>query len=67
MVKIPNIPLKVRNSIRNVQKKLGQKKFYSKLLKLDPNTRDKITETDVQRSIRAYEVKLHKKIFIELV
>ena len=61
LVKIPNIPLKVRNSIRNVQKKLGQKKFYSKLLKLDPNTRDKITETDVQRSIRAYEVKLHTK------
>ena len=61
LVKIPNIPLKVRYSIRNVQKKLGQKKFYSKLLKLDPNTRDKITETDVQRSIRAYEVKLHTK------
>ena len=61
LVKIPNIPLKVRNSIRNVQKKLGQKKFYSKLLKLDPNTRGKITETDVQRSIRAYEVKLHTK------
>ena len=61
LVKIPNIPLKVRNSIRNLQKKLGQKKFYSKLLKLDPNIKGKIIESDVQRSIRAYEVKLHTK------
>ena len=57
LVKIPNIPLKVRNKIRNLQKKLGQKKFYSKLLKLDPNIKGKIIETDAQRSIRAYEVK----------
>ena len=61
LVKIPNIPLKVRNKIRNLQKKLGQKKFYSKLLKLDPNIKDKIIENDAQRSIRAYEVKYHTK------
>ena len=61
LVKIPNIPLKVRNKIRNLQKKLGQKKFYSKLLKLDPNIRGKIIETDAQRSIRAYEVKYYTK------
>ena len=61
LVKIPNIPSKVRNKIRNLQKKLGQKKFYSKLLKLDPNIRGKIVETDAQRSIRAYEVKYHTK------
>ena len=61
LVKIPNIPLKVRNNIRNLQKKLGQKKFYSKLLKLDPNIKGKIIETDAQRSIRAYEVKYHTK------
>ena len=61
LVKIPNIPLKVRNKIRNMQKKVGQKKFYSKLLKLDPNIRGKIIETDAQRSIRAYEVKYHTK------
>ena len=61
LVKIPNIPLKVRNTIRNLQKKLGQKKFYLKLLKVDPNIKGKIIETDVQRSIRAYEVKLHTK------
>ena len=61
LVKIPNIPMKVRSSIRNLQKKLGQKKFYSKLLKLDPNIKGKIIETDVQRSIRAYEVKFYTK------
>ena len=61
LVKIPNIPTKVRNSIRNLQKKLGQKKFYLKLLKVDPNIKGKIIETDIQRSIRAYEVKLHTK------
>jgi len=61
LVKIPNIPLKIRNKIRNLQKKLGQKKFYSKLLKLDPNIKGKIIETDAQRSIRAYEVKYHTK------
>jgi len=61
LVIIPNIPLKVRNNIRNLQKKLGQKKFYSKLLKLDPNIKGKIIETDAQRSIRAYEVKYHTK------
>jgi len=61
LVKIPNIPLKVRNKIRNLQKKFGQKKFYSKLLKLDPNIKGKIIETDAQRSIRAYEVKYYTK------
>ena len=40
LVKIPNIPPKIRNKIRNLQKKLGQKKFYLKLLKLDPNIKD---------------------------
>ena len=61
LVKIPNIPPKIKNKIRNLQKKIGQKKFYSKLLKLDPNIKGKIIETDVQRSIRAYEVKHHTK------
>ena len=30
LVKIPKISLKLRNQIRNMQKKLGQKKFYEK-------------------------------------
>ena len=53
----PNISLKLRTQIRDLQKKLGQKKFYEKLLKLDPSSRGKINPTDTQRSIRAYEVK----------
>jgi len=57
LVKIPNIPIKFRNKIRALQKKLDQKKFFKKLIKLDPLIYDKINPTDVQRSIRAYEVK----------
>ena len=61
LVKIPKISLKFRNQIRNMQKKLGQKKFYEKLLKLDPPLKGKINPTDSQRSIRAYEVKKFTK------
>ena len=34
LVKIPNIPMKTRNKIRLMQKKLGQTRFYIKLLKV---------------------------------
>ena len=56
LVKIPNIPNKIRNKIRNIQKQIGQKKFYIKLLKVDKSVKNKIEPTDVQRSLRAYEV-----------
>ena len=36
LVKIPNIPIKSRNKIRNLQKKMGQKNFFMQLIKLDP-------------------------------
>ena len=66
LVKIPNIPIKFRNKIRNLQKQIGQKKFYKKLIKLDPSVKEKINPTDIQRSIRAYEVKVYtKKSLIE--
>ena len=61
LVKIPNIPIQFRNKIRKLHKDFGQKKFYQKLLKLDPSYKKKINPTDVQRSIRAYEVKLFTK------
>tara|TARA_Y100000991_G_scaffold101883_2_gene76820 strand:+ start:147 stop:1058 length:912 start_codon:yes stop_codon:yes gene_type:complete len=61
LVKIPNIPIKFRNKIRKLHKKLGQKKFHQKLLKLDPSYIKNINPTDAQRSIRAYEVKLFTK------
>jgi len=57
LVSIPNIPIRFRNKIRALHKSLGQKKFYQKLVKLDPNSKKKINPTDSQRSIRAYEVK----------
>ncbi len=60
--KIPKIPIKFRNKIRNLQKKIGQEKFYQKLLKLDNLTKNKINPNDVQRSIRAYEVKSYTKV-----
>jgi tRNA dimethylallyltransferase len=61
MSKIPNIDSKKRNKIRDLQKKIGQNKFYEKLLKLDPLARNKIDPFDTQRSLRAYEVKKFTK------
>jgi len=61
LVSIPNIPIRFRHKIRELHKNLGQKKFYQKLIKLDPLSKEKIIPTDVQRSIRAYEVKKFTK------
>ena len=66
LVEIPSIHIKFRNSIRLLQKSIGQKKFYKKLLKIDPLIANYVRPTDVQRSIRAYEVKsFTKKSIIE--
>ena len=62
LVKIPEIPIKFRNQIRLIQKKEGQKKFYKKLLKIDPMVKDQFDPNDTQRSIRAFEIKLYTKI-----
>lgn len=64
LVKIPNIPITLRKNIRLNQKKIGQKKFYKKLLKIDPKVKKKIDQNDVQRSIRAFEIKYYTKISI---
>lgn len=61
MSKIPNIDFKKRNKIRNLQVKLGQRKFYKELLAIDPLVKNKIEPFDSQRSIRAYEVKKFTK------
>ena len=61
LVKIPSIPIKIRNETRSLQKNIGQKKFYLKLLKLDPLAKDQINPNDSQRSIRAYEIKKFTK------
>jgi len=61
MSKIPNIDFKKRNKIRNLQVKLGQRKFYKELLVIDPLVKNKIEPFDSQRSIRAYEIKKFTK------
>tara|TARA_B100001173_G_C15986101_1_gene546792 strand:- start:569 stop:1477 length:909 start_codon:yes stop_codon:yes gene_type:complete len=61
LVVIPKIPFKIRNKIRQLQKKIGQKQFYKKLINIDPLIKGKIIETDIQRSVRAYEVKFYTK------
>jgi tRNA dimethylallyltransferase len=62
LVKIPEIPLKFRNKIRLIHKKIGQNKFYKKLIKIDPNVKDKFDPNDIQRTIRAFEIKSFTKI-----
>tara|TARA_B110000037_G_C16982327_1_gene449535 strand:+ start:40 stop:981 length:942 start_codon:yes stop_codon:yes gene_type:complete len=62
LVEIPEIPPKFRNQIRQMQKKDGQKKFYKKLLKIDPETHNRFDPNDTQRAIRAFEIKSFTKI-----
>ena len=62
LAKIPEIPIKFRNQVRLTQKKEGQKKFYKKLLKVDPMSKDKFDPNDTQRTIRAFEIKSFTKI-----
>ncbi|MDA7781202.1 tRNA (adenosine(37)-N6)-dimethylallyltransferase MiaA [Candidatus Pelagibacter sp.] len=62
LVKIPEIPLKFRNKIRLISKREGQKKFYKKLLKLDPKIKNKFDPNDTQRSIRSYEIKSYTNV-----
>ena len=61
LVKIPNIPNKFRDKIRTLHKKIGSKKFYSKLIKLDPLAKKNLNFSDSQRVIRAYEIKSFTK------
>ena len=62
LVEIPEIPFNLRNKIRLIQKIEGQKKFYRKLLKIDPKSKDKFNPNDTQRTIRAFEIKSFTKI-----
>ncbi len=57
LAKIPDIPKDIRLRVRKLHEKLGQKDFYIQLIKLDPTAEKFILSTDVQRSMRAYEVK----------
>jgi len=62
LAEIPEIPINFRNKIRSIQKKDGQKKFYNKLIKIDPRVKNKFDPNDVQRSIRAFEIKSFTKV-----
>ena len=59
--RIPKIPLKIRNQIRSLHQKIGQKRFYQQLLKIDPTSVNKIKPNDTHRSLRAYEIKFYTK------
>ena len=61
LVNIPKIPTNFRNKVRNLHKRIGQKKFFLKLLEIDPLIKDQINSSDVQRSLRAYEIKSFTK------
>ena len=61
LVNMPNIPIKFRKDIRSLYKKLGSKKFYSKLSDIDPLVKNKINLHDTQRVLRAYEIKSYTK------
>ncbi len=61
LVSIPDIPINFRENIRALHKKVGYKKFFSKLVKLDSLAANKVNPFDTQRVIRAYEVKLFTK------
>ena len=48
LVNIPKIPTNFRDKIRNLHKKIGQKKFFQKLLKIDPLIETRINSLDAQ-------------------
>ena len=61
LVRIPNIPIKYRDKIRSLHKKIGSKNFFLKLIRLDPLVKNYINPLDTQRVIRAYEIKSFTK------
>jgi len=68
LVKIPEISDKIRSEIRALHKKIGQKEFYNKLINLDPLAKEFVLPSDVQRSMRVYEVKkFTKRSLFELI
>jgi tRNA delta(2)-isopentenylpyrophosphate transferase len=64
LVKIPNISKKFRNKIRTLQSRIGQKEFYNRLIKIDSKAKAYAKPNDVQRSVRAYEIKKYTKLSI---
>jgi len=68
LVKIPEIPNKIRNETRNLHEKVGQNSFFQLLIRLDPLAKNFVLPTDKQRSLRVYEVKkFTNKSLFELI
>ena len=68
LVKIPEIPSDTRLKARKLHKKIGQEKFFNKLIHLDPLVKNSILPSDTQRTIRAYEViKFTNKSLFEFI
>ena len=61
LVKIPKIPLRFRQQIRHLHKKIGPEKFFLRLIKHDPISKKHLNSSDTQRVIRAYEIKAYTK------
>jgi len=61
LIKLPEINKNFRHEIRQLHEQLGQKNFYKKLIKIDPLAQQFVSPWDVQRSIRAYEIKAYTK------
>ena len=61
LAEVPKIPKKTKNKVRKLHEKLGQKNFYKALKKIDKKIKKNFDPQDSQRSIRAYEVKIHTK------
>jgi len=61
LVRIPDIPSNIRARVKTLHKKIGPRKFFSKLIKLDPLAERFILSSDTQRVMRAYEVKKFTK------
>ena len=59
--KIPKIKKPLSKKIRNLHKKIGQDKFYKRLINLDRLTIGRFLPTDTQRTIRAFEVFMSTK------
>ena len=57
----PKIPIRFREKVRLLQKRIGQKNFFLRLMKIDPLVKNHINSSDTQRCIRAYEVKVFTK------
>ena len=49
LVSIPNIPMKFREKVRSLHKKIGNKKFFSKLIKLDPLVKNRIKPSIIDK------------------